>query len=206
MVGTTFRTGVRRGLDRTVYESWQSATRAAGHPAGSLLAWQRTADGQYCLASIAALSISSGVDDQRRWQQLRWHRIEHGSFDADTSTLHWTYYADTDTQPPDPAEDAVGGELMLDGPGRVPMIFKDRVAASITVRQFVPLGDAEAPKRREDRRPGVIVSGRRDPSSASNRIEWRVSLARRTTWQTPGIADLAAVALTRIRADFDPEG
>jgi hypothetical protein len=206
LTGNTFRTGVRRGLDRSAYESWQQSTKAAGRRPGSVLAWQLTADRQYVIAATGLLSISSGDHDRPSWQHLGWHRIEHGTFNADTNTLSWTLYPDTDAdQRPDPAARAIPAALTLLEPGRLPEVFRDRVAASITVRQFIALDDSEPVRGKEDRRVGVIVSGRRDLSDTSSPIEWRVSLPRGTRWDTPGIEELATAAVARLRADYDPD-
>ena len=213
MASRRFRTGVRRGLERSAYESWQASVRSTGHTPGSVLAWQSTADRQYVISTAGLLSLSSGDQASPRWQHIGWHRIEHGSFDADTNTLRWTVYPDTpDGEIPDPAAPTEPGEVSLLDPGRVPEVFRDRVAASIAVQRFVPLdveesgGAAIEPvTRKTDRRRGVIISGRRDLSRPDDPIEWRVSLPVGITWETNGISDLATQAVIGMRAAYDPD-
>ncbi|QDP96219.1 hypothetical protein FOE78_10160 [Microlunatus elymi] len=217
MAAEKFRTGVRRGLKRAVYGSWQSAVEAVGRNPGSVLAWQLGTDRQYAIASTGLLSIAAGDDDQLDWRHVAWHRIERGSFDADSNTLRWKAYLESPAgSRPDPSWSATeDGALSLLEPGRLPVVFRDRVSASIAIQRFIPLeldGSQIRPRmiepitRKTDRRRGVIISGRRDLSATAAAIEWRVSLPAGVGWDTPGISELAAEAATGLRAAYDPDG
>ena len=189
-----------------MYESWQASLKAAGLSAGSVLAWQLTEDRQHVIATIGLLSISTGDHERPSWRHIGWHRIEHGTFNGDTNTLQWTRYPDTATgDRPDPSATTTPDSVTLLEPGRLPEVFRDRVAASITIQQFIPLDDSQPVKGKQDRRPGVIISGRRDLSGATRPIEWRASLPRGTRWHDPGIEQLAATAVVRLRAEYDPD-
>jgi hypothetical protein len=176
--------GARRGLDRAVYRSWRDSlaelTEAGGDP-GQVLGWGRTADEDYCIVAVGLLSIGSAGG----WRHIGWHQIERGGFDADSQTLRWTLY------------DADQDSVTLTEPGRVPPLFRERVAASITVEQFVPM-EPDSQTR------GVIISGRRDLSRPDGPIHWRASLPKAMTWQTPGIADFADSAIARLQGEYDP--
>ncbi len=175
--------GARRGLDRSVYRGWRDSL--ADKSQGQVLAWGRTADGGFCIAAGGVLSI--GADGSQAWRHIGWHQIERGGFDADSRTLRWTLYDSA-------AEDTV----TLTEPGRVPQIFRERVAASIAVEQFIPM-EPDSPTR------GVIISGRRDLAHPDAPIQWRASLPKGMNWQVPGITEFADSAIGRLRGEYDPE-
>jgi len=183
--------GLRRGLDRSVRSRWHASAKAAGLEPGNLLGWEPTADGGYCVASVGLLSLagSTGTD----WTHIGWHRMERGGYDKDTATLHWQLYAD------EPGQET--GEVRLQDPGRLPEIFRDRVAASIAVEHFIALEGARKVKNVE---PGVIISGRRDLARPDAPIEWRASLPRGLDWDVPGLRDLGEASIIRLRGEYDP--
>lgn len=176
--------GSRRGMDADIHHSWQESL--TDRTPGPLLGWEFTDRGQYCVIASGVLSISSGDLSKPEWHHVGWHEIERGSFDGDTLTLRWTRY---DTEPE---------EVRLDKPGRVAQLFRERVAASIAVEQFVPISE-ERPDR------GVIISGRRDLSRPDAPIQWRASASKGLDWQTPGVRELAEQAIERLRNEYDPD-
>lgn len=188
-----FFAGLRRGLDRGVRSSWRASAKSSGLTPGTFLAGEQTADDQYCIASSGLFSISSSGDGGLVWQHLGWHRIERGGYDRDTSTLRWQLY--------DTGDGSASGRVRLKDPGRLPEIFRDRVAASIAFQQFVAL---EGAPRVKDVEPGVIVSGRRDLARPNAPLEWRVSLPRGLDWDIPGLRELAETAIIEIRNEYDP--
>lgn len=195
--------GPRKGLDRDVHRSWSDSLRAAGISAGSLMAWAKSTDDQYVIGAAGVLSISSGAAGQLHWQHIGWHQIERGGFDADTSSLRWTLYADRQA---DDELEGLTGAVALRQPGRLPLVFRDRVNASIAVEQFIGLRDDEPAPGRQHRVPGVIVSGRRDLGRRNAPIQWRASVPRGISWDAPGIRELAAESVARLRAEYDPNG
>lgn len=187
--------GAKRGLRPTTYDDWVSSAESISsrRSPGPLLAWAQTHDG-LCIVSRGFLSVQqpqneSGEDRLvQRWHHLGWHEVERGSFDADQRRLSWTTY----TSGP--------GTVSLPEPGRVPDVFRERVAASIAVEEFIPLENGG------DTRRGVIVNGRRDLSCPDAAIIWHASLPNGVTWDTPGVGELADAAVARLRAEYDPQG
>src|SRR3954454_10961360 len=122
--------GRRRGLEPAIYDGWQASLAADHVDAGRLLAWQRTADGGYCLAAAGVLSLAPADPGESDWRHIGWHRIERGGFDADTLTLRWTLYGDGPYgSNPGDEQSAGHGQVRLQEPGRVPVVFRDQVAA-----------------------------------------------------------------------------
>lgn len=162
-----------RGLPAEVYRSW-----VAAHPSGRgrVLAWADAAGG-YCIASLASLSAG----DDNGWHHVGWHEIQSGGWNAEAGTLSWLTY------------DGRRNEVELQRPGRLPEVFRERVAASIVVEQFVPIRGSH----------GVTVSGRRDLADQAAPVTWHSTLERGLTHRTPGVAEAVAAALARVRADYD---
>ncbi len=163
-----------RGLDRAAYVAWTaSLAERPGRPA-RILAWARGPDG-YVIGSPAALSWG-----ESEWTHVGWHEIERGGWNSETAKLSWSLYGGR------------RGSVGLDEPGRLPELFRERIAATIAVERFVPVSG--------DR--GVIVTARRD-LGADGGISWHTTLTRGLTWQTDGVRALADDALARLRTEFD---
>ena len=115
------------------------------------------------------------------WTHVGWHRIERGRWDGDARRLSWSGY------------DGSRGSATVTAPGRVPELFRERIAASIAVEEIVQVGGGRS----------VVVSGRRDLSHPDGPIEWRMSLGRGSSWQQPGLRALAEDTLARLRSEYD---
>ena len=139
-----------------------------------ILAWARAESG-YCVGSPAVLSTG----DADGWDHVGWHAIEHGGWNADTRALTWAEYGGR------------RGRVALAEPGRLPELFRERVAATIAVERFVPV---------EGER-GVIVTARRDLARAGT-MSWHSTLTRGVTWQTEGVAQAAASATAALQAEY----
>ena len=163
-----------RGLPPPAYAAWTaSLSERPGRPA-RILAWARGPDG-YVVGSPAALSWG-----EEEWRHVGWHEIERGGWNAETAQLSWVQYGGR------------RGSVGLEEPGRLPELFRERVAASIAVERFVSIhGDR-----------GVIVTARRDLGRDAE-ISWHTSLTRGLTWQTDGVRAMADEAMTRLRTEFD---
>jgi hypothetical protein len=180
----------RSVLPRTVRTAWVNSL-GAGRPA-RILAWARAADG-YCIGSPAALSITSApstsdeAGDSGQWvvEHIGWHTIERGGWNVETGRLNWTCYPDEDGR-------SSRGEVALVEPARIPELFRERVAASIVVQQFV-LVDASR---------GLTVSARRDLGGTADAVNWQVSLGRGLSWRSPGLRELADRELDRLRVEY----
>jgi len=175
-----------RGLPDEVYVSWRSSMTARGGAPTRILAWARSVDG-FVVGSPAALSVGgAGVGaDPEDWRHVGWHEIEHGGWNAEARSLSWTLYAGR------------RGRVELAEPGRLPELFRERVAASIAVERFVPI--------RGER--GVTVTARRD-LGASGALTWHSSLTRGLSWSGEGVAEEVARASAELQSEYGstPQG
>lgn len=195
----------RRGLSRALYAEWVGSRLASNQPVERVLAWAGSeADpaGDLVIGTHGRLSVSTGSsespsrsgpsgpgspadepadDPARAWSHLGWHRIERGSWNGEARRLSWTDY------------DGVRGSATLPRPGRVPELFRERIAASIAVEEIVQVGGGRS----------VAISGRRDLSAPESRLEWQTSLSRGLNWQQPGLRALAEEVLARLQAEYD---
>ncbi|MCW2811349.1 MAG: hypothetical protein JWP61_1807, partial [Friedmanniella sp.] len=157
-----------RGLPAAAYASWlASAAAQPGAGPTRILAWGRAGD-QLVIGGPALLSWG-GVDG---WQHLGWHEIERGGWEAADGRLTWRRY------------DGEPEHLALSEPGRVPELFRERVAASIAVEKLIAL--------KGDR--GVIVTARRHLGTGGE-LSWHATLSSGLSWSTPGVTEAAADAL-----------
>jgi len=169
-----------RGLPRDVHTSWLESLRTAPGRPPRILAWAGgdgpAASATYCLGSPAVLSWG-GVDG---WQHVGWHLVERGGWNAELRELSWVQL------------DGRRGAVRLAEPGRLPELFRERVEATIVVRQFVPLSGER----------GVTVSARRN-LAAGGEITWHTSLTRGLSTRTAGVQEAVDDALAATRAEYD---
>ena len=167
-----------RGLPADVHATWTASLAAVpGRPA-RILAWAAGEGGPeaatFCVGSPAVLSWG-GVEG---WQHVGWHLVERGGWNAELDQLSWVQL------------DGHRGAVQLAAPGRLPELFRERVEATIVVRQFVPLSGER----------GVTVSARRD--LATGGITWHTSLTRGLSTRTPGVQEAVDDALAATRAEY----
>jgi hypothetical protein len=164
-----------RGLPRPAYAGWAaSLAQTRGRPV-RILAWAK-GPGGFVVGSPAALSWG----DQGEWTHLGWHEIERGEWNAETATLSWTLPG------------GGRGAVTLADPGRLPELFRERIAATIALERFVPVAG--------DR--GVIVTARRD-LAADGVISWHSTLTRGLTWHSEGVRAAADRAMAELRTEYD---
>jgi len=195
-----------------VYARW--AASLGLHPGRQIrvLAWATTSDG-HAVASPSVLSFTSRPGESsaetqpepetqpeseslpesetqaepatepepEEWVHLGWHEIERGGWDEETGELSWTRYAGSP------------GSVRLTEPGRVPEVFRERVAASIVLEKFVPIRNGR----------GVLLSGRRDLAEGDVTITWNSSLGRGLTWQMEGVQEATDEAIAQVRTEYD---
>lgn len=166
-----------RGLPPETYEAWRASLTATPGAPVRVLAWARGDDG-YVVGSPALLSVGGG-DPGPDWRHVRWHEIEHGGWNAESRSLSWTLYGGR------------RGRVGLREPGRLPELFRERVAASIVVQRFVPI--------RGER--GVTVTARRD-LGGSGEITWHSTLTRGVSWSAEGVADEVARVSAELRSEY----
>jgi hypothetical protein len=163
-----------------VHVAWlQSLQTVPGRPA-RILSWAAgeggVAAGTFCIGSPAVLSWG-GLDG---WEHVGWHLVERGGWNADLRELSWVQL------------DGRRGAVRLAEPGRLPELFRERVDASIVVKQFVPLSGER----------GVTVSARRD-LAVGGAVTWHTSLTRGLSTRTPGVQEAVDDALAATRAEYD---
>jgi hypothetical protein len=169
-----------RGLPSAIYDSWKTSLGAQpGRPA-RILAWARTPTG-FCIASPTMLSYGG----EEGWKHVGWHEIERGSWNAELRTLTWVLHAP-------PGMPSPRGSVELVEPGRLPVLFRERIVASIAVEKFVPLVGER----------GVTITARRD-LGGTGAVAWHGTLTRGLTWQTEGIQTAVDQAMEQVRTEYD---
>jgi hypothetical protein len=164
-----------RGLPRADYAGWTASLgQTPGRPV-RILAWA-TGPTEFVVGSPAALSWGR----EETWSHIGWHEIERGGWNAETATLIWALYGGR------------RGSARLEKPGRVPELFRERIAASIALERFVAVSG--------DR--GIIVTARRDLAT-DGAISWQSSLTRGLTWQSEGVQAAADRAMAELRSEYD---
>ena len=165
-----------RGLPPAAYSAWYaSLAQFPGRPV-RILAWAE-GPGGFVVGSPAALSWSGGED---AWTHVGWHEIERGGWNAETATLSWILHGGR------------RGSVTLEKPGRLPELFRERIADTIALERFVPVAG--------DR--GVIVTARRD-LAAGGAISWHSTLTRGLTWHSEGVQAAADRAMAELRGEYD---
>lgn len=183
-----------------MYAAWRASLSAEVGQRPRILAWA-PADGGFAIASLGLLSLA-----RPDWTHRGWHEIERGGWDAESATLAWDSHLASewpDLEPPEssivtnvpPAGVTAAGRsdsVILTTPGRLPEVFRERVAASIAVQRFVPL--------RGER--GVIVTARRDLTDGGA-VHWHTRLTKGLGWRTPGVREAVAEVLAEVRSEYD---
>jgi hypothetical protein len=165
-----------RGLPADVYAGWLASMREVPGRTPRILAWAGEGD-QLAIGSPSVLSTGGGAAG---WRHVGWHEIERGGWNDELRRLSWVQL------------DGRRGAVELAEPGRLPELFRERVEATIVVKQFVPLAGER----------GVTISARR-PLGSSAPLAWHTSLTRGLTWQTAGVREAADEALAAARAEYD---
>ncbi len=139
-----------------------------------VLAWAQGVDGPVVgLAHALALPTADG------WRFVGWHDIDTGGWNAETRRLRWRL---------------VGGdsdEVMLDQPGSLPDLFRERVQASIVVHERFELPRGRA---------ALIVARRRMDDDRAPLL-W--SMTRLGGSFDVGLTDQAEAELARLRTEYD---
>jgi hypothetical protein len=162
----------------TAYASWRASLAEEPGRQVRILAWAATADGLVVLSPAVISELNEGT-----WRHVGWQQIERGGWNAETEQLRWQTY------------DGSRRAVTLPDPGRVPEVFKERVDASVVFERFFPLATGG------DR--GIVVSGRRTLGTGPADLTWHTTLTRGVTWRTPGLQNLADIALAEVRHEYD---
>lgn len=163
-----------RGLPPEVYAAWVRSL-PADRARTRILAWAPGPTG-YAIVSVGGLAVGSAPG----FRQQAWHQIERGGWDVGRGRLTWKPY------------DAEAEHLELTEPGRVPEVFRERVAASIAMEKFVPLTGER----------GVVLTARRDLTGNSP-PQWHATLTRGLRWDAPGVPEAVDTVLAEVRREYD---
>ncbi len=160
----------RAGLSR---DDFSSLTAAVGGRV-RVLAWASSAGGPAVgLADRLALATPDG------WRFVGWHEIASGGWDAESGRLRWTLLTGDQN------------DVVLNDPGSLPDLFRERVDASIVVQERFEL---------ERGRAAIIVARRRlDDDRAP--LTW--SLSRQGGSWTDDQTTRSEVELARLKAEYD---
>lgn len=165
-----------RGMAVPVFDAWVSSMRSEPDRPTKILAWCPAAH-CVCILSLGCLSYGN----EGGWKHRPWHTIEKGGWNVESQQLSWRIY------------DGTRDSLQLRKPGKVPQVFRERVASSIAYQRFVAL-------RGDD---GVVVSARRDLGRPSAPLGWHLSLGQGLNWETDGVRHAAERALAQVRREYD---
>ncbi|MFT4296516.1 MAG: hypothetical protein QM582_13995 [Micropruina sp.] len=152
---------------------FRSLTAAVGRRT-RVLAWARSADG-----AVVGLADRLAVRTSESWRFIGWHEIGSGGWDAATGTLRWQL------------SDGTADAVVLDDPGSLPDLFRERVDASIVVQERFELTRGRA---------AMIVARRRLDGSRTP-LQW--TLTRHGGSFDTAQADQADAELARLRAEYD---
>jgi len=140
------------------------------------LAWASTSDG----GVVAGLPDALAVGHPDGWAMTGWEAIDHGRFDRDSATLTWS------------TADGGGRSVTLQGLGRLPELFVERVEASIVAQWPVEWDGGRA-----------TIVARRNPGRADAVVHWRVVAPSGTATDTPEAGQALAGALRLALDEWD---
>ena len=176
----------------TLPDAWRRPLHDTAGARPQVLAWSPTlsrgGDDGICVALPDALLVGRReVGDDRtlqppRWERIGWHEIESGGWNAADGQLVWVLTSHR------------RGSVHLTDPGLLPEVFRDRVAASIVLKQHLPI---------EGTRNGVTLSARRDLADPTAPLVWHHTPGKGTRMSDPVVSDLTRRALAQLRNEYD---
>lgn len=152
---------------------FRSLTEAVGRRV-RVLAWARGADGP-----VVGLADRLAVRGPDAWRFIGWHEVGSGGWDAATGHLRWRL------------TDGVRDDLVLENPGSLPDLFRERVEASIVVQERFELSRGRA----------AMIVARRPLDDTRAPLQWTVT--RHGGSFDIAQADQADAELARLRAEYD---
>lgn len=145
------------------------------------LAWSTTLQG-LVVGMSSALAVAKGSAESHRWQVIGWHEIESGGWNSDDRQLVWVL------------NNGARGQANLAEPGQFPELFKERISASIVLRQYVEI---------DDTRNGLTVSARRRLDESDAELIWQCTPGKGTRMSDPAVAAAAERAVSHLRSQYD---
>lgn len=142
-------------------------------------------DHPWAVALTSHLGYGSGED----WTFVPWHEVDHGAWNAETSTLELDQRGTVTDGLVRP-----GGRrhrVRLRHPQRVPEVMAERVASTILFHRQMPLPESSTE---------LTVTARRN--LADQTLEWLATPGRRVRTNDPEVQAYAAAAIRRLRKEY----
>lgn len=158
----------RSGFPRDAYDELSALV-----PKPRVLAWG-SGDG----VLVAGLAGHLAVRDARGWRVARWHEVDLARWDAESGALSWA----------GPTSERV----VLTEAGRLPMLLKDRVEASILVSERLQAAGV-----------AVQLTGRRVVDDPDAPLVWTAAPVDGRTLDRPGVREAVDRRLAELRADVE---
>jgi len=160
----------RAGLPQAAFSS---LSEALGHRV-RVLAW---AHGEH--GPVVGLADRLAIQGADGWRFIGWHEVATGGWDAETGRLRWTL------------TDGFSDAIVLDDPGSLPDLFRERVDASIVVQQRLELSRGRA----------AMIVARRRLDAEGRPLIWSVT-RHGGNWDTAQ-ADRADAELAWLKGEYD---
>jgi hypothetical protein len=158
----------RGGLPKDAYDELTALV-----PKPRVLTWG-SGDG----VLVVGLSGKVALRDTRGWRITGWHEVDLARWDAESGILSWS--------------GRTNERMVLTNPGRLPMLLKDRVEASILLSERVRAGTVT-----------VQISARRDLDRPDAPILWSAVATDGRTLDRPGVREVVDRRLAELRVDLD---
>ncbi|HOB05966.1 MAG TPA: hypothetical protein PKM36_11940 [Propionibacteriaceae bacterium] len=158
----------RGGLPKDAYDELAQLL-----PKPLVLAWGRGED-----VLVAGLSGHIAIRDAQGWRVVGWHQVDLARWDGESGVLSWAGQTNE--------------RVTLTEPGRIPMLLKDRVEASILVSERIKAGAVH-----------VQLSGRRDLANPEAPLVWSASAADGRSLDRPGVREAVDRRLAELKADVE---
>jgi len=139
-----------------------------------VLAWSNGEDGP-----VVGLPDRLAIHAPEGWRFIGWHEMATGGWDAESSRLRWKL------------TDGVSDAVVLDDPGALPDLFRERVDASIVVQERLELTRGRA----------AMIVARRKLDAERHPLIWSVT-RHGGSWNTAE-ADQAHAELARLKGEYD---
>jgi hypothetical protein len=146
-------------------------------PGARALAWAETEQG-YVVALPGHLALGSGPEP-RTWRLIGWHDIVRGGWDPDSGRLRWC----------DGEGEADQVELIR--PGRLPLVFQDRVEATFALERRLGQGPEE-----------IVLSAQRRLDDDQADLIWRITPLDPASLPPARLAEAESL-LERLRLSYD---
>ncbi len=158
----------RGGLPAQWYDELRSLV-----PRAQVLAWARSDDGV-----VVGLPGHLAVRDEQGWRLAGWHQVDLARWDSESGVLSWA--------------GVTNERVHLAEPGRLPMLLKDRVDASILVSERIRAGSVQ-----------VQLTARRNLADLDAALLWQADAVDGRTLDRPGVRDVVDRRLAELKADVE---